>query len=398
MIGIDFIRISRIAEALKRQSFLNRAFTPSEREYYLKKGEKAETLAGIFAAKEATVKALGCGFKAARPEDIEIIYDEFGKPRAKLGEKLRKMYSVSEIELSITHDGDFAFAAAGNDCEKIVEEGRGCLEYAAAGEEEPVLSLRNELSHKGNYGRIYVIGGSPEMPGAPLLCALAALSAGGGLVTLCVPQSMALVYQRQSLQNTLCFLPDKDGKILYDEKTLDKILSRADAVVIGMGMGKNERLGDIIGYLSRKPINLIVDADGLNNVCDNREVFDNHMCRLILTPHVGEFKRFGYGDDNAEVIRMAKDLDATVMRKSAVTIISDGNIIKRAAFGTPALAKGGSGDILAGITAALCDRLIPIDACLKACYVIGDAAKRAETQVGENSVTAELLIKNIRVY
>ena len=205
MTGIDLVKISRIALAAKRGAFLQRAFTDKERAYYLEKGEKIETLAGMYAAKEAVVKALGTGFKSIRPDDIEIIHDGNGAPRAVLSQIAAQKTGVSKMEVSITHEGDFAFAVAGPECEKITKSAREELRYAATCCNEPELWQRQLISHKGDYGRIYVIGGSAEMTGAPLMCVLAALKAGAGLVTLCVPRSLAAVYQQKTLQNTLLF-------------------------------------------------------------------------------------------------------------------------------------------------------------------------------------------------
>lgn len=398
MTGIDLVRISRIALALKRGNFLDGAFTENEREYYYAKGEKIQTLAGMFAAKEAVVKALGTGFTEIRPLDIEICHNALGAPNARLSQRARQKTGVAEMEVSITHEGDFAFAVAGPDCATVSVDASPYLEYAATADCEPQLWLRQLLSHKGNYGRVYVIGGSPQMTGAPLMCASAALAAGAGLVTLCVPDSLKEVYQKQTLQNTLMFMPDTEGKIVFDEKVLESICLKADVVVIGMGMGDNPELCRIIGYLAKKDIVLLVDADGLNATAKEPSCLYDHRCRLILSPHIGEFDRLGKGvGDNRDIGELARKFSAVIMKKSAVTEINDGTNGIKTTCGTPALAKGGSGDILAGITAALCGCLTPAEACLKACRVLGRAAANAEAQVGENSVTAKLLLENIIV-
>ena len=114
MIGVDIVEISRV-QKLDTVSFANKILCQSEREYLEKKLNKAETLSGFFAAKEAVSKALGCGFtKDVTYKDIEVLHDEKGAPICNLHGKAKEILQNKgkEIYLSISHDGGYAVAVA----------------------------------------------------------------------------------------------------------------------------------------------------------------------------------------------------------------------------------------------------------------------------------------------
>ena len=117
MIGIDLVVVSRMAQKIQNESFVSGVFTAREIAYYQKKGVRAETLAGIFAAKEATAKALGTGFSGFRPNDIEVLHNDSGAPIIKLHNAAENLLGNKTIHVSISHDGDFATAVAMLSCE-----------------------------------------------------------------------------------------------------------------------------------------------------------------------------------------------------------------------------------------------------------------------------------------
>lgn len=112
MLGTDIIEIERIAEAAQKASFLKGVFTENERAYYAAHGSRAETLAGLFCAKEAVAKALGCGFRGFRPSDIEIGHDETGAPHVTLLGAAKEKFPDKELCVSISHCKTYATAAA----------------------------------------------------------------------------------------------------------------------------------------------------------------------------------------------------------------------------------------------------------------------------------------------
>ena len=110
MIGVDIVKIERIAQKIASETFLIGVFTKSEIEYYNQQGGKAETLAGLFAVKEAVSKALRTGFDGFKPIDVEVIHDDYGAPDVILHNKAKEFLSNRQIQISISHDGDYAVA------------------------------------------------------------------------------------------------------------------------------------------------------------------------------------------------------------------------------------------------------------------------------------------------
>lgn len=261
-----------------------------------------------------------------------------------------------------------------------------------SGENDCEIKRRNPVSHKGNYGKISVIGGSDNMPGAPLMSyesAVASSRSGAGLVRLCVGESEKCAYKSRITEQTLFYLPDNGGFISFCPDKLDEIMAWSDIIAIGMGMGSNPDLPQIIGYIAKNYTKiLVIDADGLNALALNLKIIKGHACKIILTPHVGEFGRLCPGVKQFDIEKIkgfAKEHAVTVAVKSATTVITDGNEIIINVTGTPAMAKGGSGDVLAGMVSAFAVNNSPVKATALACYYFGKcgslASRRMESEV-----------------
>lgn len=110
MVGIDIIEISRVEKSAKNESFFRGVFTAEEIDFYKNKGEKAESLAGMFAAKEAAAKAVGSGFSGFRPIDIEVCHTQYGAPYLKFNRNAAEIFKNFDANLSIAHCGDIATA------------------------------------------------------------------------------------------------------------------------------------------------------------------------------------------------------------------------------------------------------------------------------------------------
>ncbi|MCL2675874.1 MAG: NAD(P)H-hydrate dehydratase [Firmicutes bacterium] len=443
MIGVDVIRIDRIKKAAQNASFW-RVFTVGEREYIESKTDKFATMAGIFAAKEAAAKAFGRGFKNIRPDALEVLHDENGRPYMRVDGKT--------LSISISHDGEYAAATAflenisqgAENAENQRKSGQNLAsdlthkmcDIISVTKKDAQIPKRERFTHKGDYARVFIVGGSAEMPGAPFLSfesacaanaciesqnidkntdnniindnikenaenlhktAVSALKSGAGLVTLCVPQSLKTAYQVRIKQEMLFFMPDNNGKVKFDTPALDMIVQKADVIVIGPGMGENTAIIDIIAYLCKNFDKiLIVDADGLNALSRDLGVLNGHKCRLFLTPHIGEFLRLGGEQEKQESLDLAYKAadfavkhDCMVVLKSAYTYITDGVRIYKNTTGTAAMAKGGTGDVLAGMIAAFTTYMSPLRACLAACYHLGKNGERAERAKGSEGVLAE---------
>ena len=265
-----------------------------------------------------------------------------------------------------------------------------------------VLKKRSLVGHKYDYGKVAVIGGSPKMPGAALMAfeaSVAALKSGAGLSVLCVPQSMAAAYQCRVKECMLDFIPSDSEGILFDAQSLSGIMQKTDSIVIGMGMVPNDNLQKTLKYLlTNFGGTLIIDAGALGALAGNSNILCGAKCKVILTPHVGEFNRLKPGDAKdllSRVKAFSREYGVITLCKGAASLVSDGKTTYFCDFGTPALSKGGSGDVLAGIIGALSVRYEPLTACAMGCYFLGDAAKRAEKELSEESVVASDIIVRI---
>lgn len=111
-VGVDILKVEKVSKILevRRDKFLNRVFTETEIEYIAKKKFNVETITGLFAGKEAISKALGTGIGKVRFKDMEILHNELGKPIVKLSPEVKKTFDVEELEISISHEEEYAIA------------------------------------------------------------------------------------------------------------------------------------------------------------------------------------------------------------------------------------------------------------------------------------------------
>lgn len=250
------------------------------------------------------------------------------------------------------------------------------------------LEKRKRNSHKGNYGKVKIIGGSAKYVGAPLFASASCCMSGAGLTTMVVPSSQRIVYSQSAFDGmTLDFLPDDgDGNFVYSEVDAQRIMQNADVIVIGPGMGNTDATSKYVEYfITRFDGKLVIDADGLNVLAKNLNVLKTpRLSQIILTPHVGEFRRLcpKYTGDMEDVKEFAKEYGVTLTVKSATSIISDGNEIFINVTGTPAMSKGGSGDVLSGVVGAFFAVNTPIKAITLASYYFGLAGEIVEQNEG----------------
>ncbi len=229
-----------------------------------------------------------------------------------------------------------------------------------------VFAPRREDSHKGDFGHVLVIAGSRGKAGAAALAGMAALRVGAGLVTVACPQSV---------QSTVAsFAPElmteglaetAQGAIaLAAGKQVDQLLTGKDVIVLGPGLSRDEETAEFVRqFAGHCPLPLILDADGLN-------AFEKHYQELVrrgdaaalrvLTPHPGEAARLTgmsikelQADRLGVARKMAKETGTFVVLKGWHTIVAspEGEVYINMT-GNPAMAKGGSGDVLSGMVAA----------------------------------------------
>ena len=269
----------------------------------------------------------------------------------------------------------------------------------------PLFGRRKQNCNKGSFGKSLIIGGSAEFPGAPKLAEAgrAALRAGAGLNTLCVPYSIAAAYAANVIESTLFPMADSDGKLVFDKGSLDSAMKGVTAVAVGPGMGGNrEENKKICKYIAENfDCDCILDADALNAFGQTITELKEKRAKLLLTPHPKEASRLTgksvdeiLADPITAAAELAKSCDAVVLLKGATTVVSDGKKSALVANGTPALAKGGSGDVLTGTVCGLATRGISLfDSACAAAYLCAEAAKVAEKEFGDFGVLASDVCK-----
>ncbi len=245
------------------------------------------------------------------------------------------------------------------------------------------LPKRPSLSHKYDFGHTLIIGGCLNYTGAPILAAEAALKVGSGLVSLAIPDRIYNIVASKISPEIIVkpFSSTQDGFI--SSKALEEVLDylikrRVNTICLGCGIGKQEETKLFVNNFLKfvlsphtsfpKEIDILVDADGFSLLEMDRRLIKslkNKTQNVILTPHTGEYKNLLKISDsewekltkNFDFCKEAQDFakinNVVLVLKSAYTTISDGEYIFKTNTPNSALAKGGSGDVLAGLIAGL---------------------------------------------
>lgn len=219
------------------------------------------------------------------------------------------------------------------------------------------LPKRKRSSHKGTYGKLLVIGGSRQMTGAVTFTAKAALRSGAGLVTMAVPDDIYSVVANRVPEAMYYPCPARDGAFSGE---LDVSALDIDAIAVGPGMGRTDGTRQLVRTLLKQPVPLVIDADALFFWDDYAELIRERKAATVVTPHSGEMARMlhmSIRDVEQDRFGLAKKLATAygiyVVLKGPYTIVTtpDGSHYVNTT-GNPALAKGGSGDVLTGMIAA----------------------------------------------
>lgn len=257
-----------------------------------------------------------------------------------------------------------------------------------------MLPRRAPTAHKGDAGRAFVLAGSPGMTGAATLCSQAALRIGAGLVILGIPSSLNPILEVKLTEVMTRLLPENDRGALHPKAlpVIEDLVSWADVVGIGPGLSQDsdteETVRRLLGTI-KKP--LVIDADGLNALGRESEFAGMLPAGSILTPHPGEFSRL-CGKSISEILAHRVDLaaekaaawGAVLVLKGSPTIIADpGGEVYCNSTGGPALATGGSGDVLTGmILGLLAQGCPPVHAACAGVYLHGLAGDLSARDVG----------------
>ena len=264
------------------------------------------------------------------------------------------------------------------------------------------LPPRSDLAHKGDFGRLLVVAGSIDYPGAAVLAGLGAMRAGAGLVRVAAAQSV-VARMAASVPELTWLTLDEEAPGLIAPGGWRRVTTESaahDAVVIGPGLGQQpatlRRARQLIADVGAPTV---VDADGLNALAGSARWWQGQRSPLVLTPHAGEFGRLtgapppAADDDEARaeaVAAAALRWDQVVVLKGARTLVAapDGEVV-RSDVATPALATAGSGDVLAGaIGAFMAGGATPFDAAACGVAVHGAAGLLAAGRIGNAGVMA----------
>jgi NAD(P)H-hydrate epimerase len=265
---------------------------------------------------------------------------------------------------------------------------------------------RGRESTKFAAGNLLVCGGSTGLTGAPCLASEAAMRAGAGYVTACVPASLNLVFEQRLLEVMSVPLPDQDGALGSDgaEVVLERA-GRAGALVLGPGAGRAAETVNLIRRLaSEVELRLLLDADGLNAHAGRLEALAERRAPTVLTPHAGELARLlGVDGDEVGSHRLACARRAAALAQAIVVLKGDDTLIAapdgRVAVnpgGASALATAGTGDVLSGVIGAyLAKHMDPFHAAAAGVFVHAQAGRLAAEDIGGEGVIASDVIARL---
>ena len=260
---------------------------------------------------------------------------------------------------------------------------------------------RSPLSHKGQYGRVGIIAGSPGYSGAAVMAARSALNSGAGLINLFHPVGMDTIFENSLLE--VMTMP-----LSYDFEANQRIkgkLLEQDVALIGPGIGTDEKSVQLLKtvlMMWNKP--LIIDADGLNILAANKNFLNLLKDKaVLLTPHVGEFARLcGQNIDTItddpikHLQKFYKEYGISLLLKSATTIYIDSEGIVFDITGNDGLSTGGSGDVLSGIISSFVAQKNTIrESAVAASYLLGKTAENLATIYKTPAITPSRIIENI---
>lgn len=278
--------------------------------------------------------------------------------------------------------------------------------YVGPGDLYLVEKGRPMEAHKGDFGRLMIIGGSDVYSGAPALAAMAALRTGVDIVYIAAPEKTA--YGISSMSPNLITIKLR-GEILGPKSvaTIRGWLEKADALIVGPGLGLHkdtvQSVWSVLQIMERMRLPVLLDADGLKAFAQARRKFK--IPNLVLTPHAGELRMLT-GEEppkrlegrSKEVRAKAKEIGAVILLKGNVDVISDGARVKYNFTGNPGMTVGGTGDTLSGIVGAfLAQGFDPFESACAGAFVNGAAGDMAAEELGYHLVPMDIVQRIPRV-
>lgn len=265
-----------------------------------------------------------------------------------------------------------------------------------------ILPKRLPDSNKGTFGRLLCICGSKNMPGAAFYCVAAASRSGVGLIESVIPEDIYAI-TASKISESLFYPISNDFEKAWD--TINSLLPRATAVLVGCGMGWNKFTQKIVYKLVRESkIPLIIDADGINVISENIDILKEAQSDIILTPHIKEMSRL-LGEDTNYVLKnkfevaknFSKKYKLTLVLKDSKTVISDINgHLYLNSTGNESMAKGGTGDVLAGIIGSLAAQGVSaLNSAIISVFIHGRSGDICKEKLSSFSVIPTDIINNL---
>lgn len=258
-----------------------------------------------------------------------------------------------------------------------------------------LLPPRDPRGHKGTFGKVYVYGGSVGCTGAPVYAGEAAVRTGSGLVYVGVPEEIYPIAAARCDAAMAHPIP-------ADPAALRQRMTGCDAVLLGPGLGRapeTERV--VLHLLANLSQPLVLDADGINAISSHIDELDDRRGVTVLTPHEGEFARLdgsftpGGGQREQAAQRFARRHNCVLVLKGPGTLVAgpDGRLFCNAT-GNCGMAKGGSGDVLAGMVLSLLGQGAgPVEAAVCAVWLHGRAGDLAERELTAYAMTPSDLLR-----
>lgn len=276
------------------------------------------------------------------------------------------------------------------------------METITASRVRSILPRRDPAGHKGDFGKLLCVCGSVGYTGAPVFASRAAVRTGAGLEFLAVPEQAWPVVAVKSEEAMPFPLPETaEGRLsLLAEEPIRQRAASCDAVLIGCGLGRDRQTDALVRKLLDIDRPLVLDADGLNALDGCPEQLQRRTAPTVLTPHEGEFLRLG-GDlsrgREAAAAAFSRKYGVYLVLKGHRTLVADpeGRLAVNET-GNSGMAKGGSGDVLAGMIVSLLGQGCgAFDACCAAVWLHGRAGDRAAADKGERGMTPTDLLEQI---
>jgi NAD(P)H-hydrate epimerase len=270
--------------------------------------------------------------------------------------------------------------------------------YAGPGDVYIAQKRRAASSHKGDFGRLLVVGGSEMYSGAPALTAMGAYAAGVDIVYVAAPEAVAPIIA--GFSSSIITLKLKGSRLSRKNLgTALEFIDKVDAVAIGPGLGMHEEtvgtVCTLLDEVKEAGLPVLLDADGLKAFPE----WGEKMETAVFTPHRGEFKVLtgkkveGTLPEQKDTVRKeASKLGATVLLKGSVDVVSDGSRVRCNRTGNPGMTVGGTGDVLAGVVSGyLASGVNPMQAAVTGAFVNGAAGDAAYEEKGYNFEAGDLL-------